>query len=153
MVYRFINVIYFLSKQAAENEVTDVKVTVEALTLNQCRTLRPHHATQMIKNLNTEVRLIDVLICQKSILVTKTLLQHWSCCTGLPTDKRRPVKGRKKRSKAAGSGCQTKRLQQPLFGMENKIMFVGTTRCVDKKDSLSVVHLHGIALLIRHSIA
>ncbi|XP_036948023.1 uncharacterized protein LOC119016359 [Acanthopagrus latus] len=39
---------------AAENEVTNLEVTVEALTLNQCRTLRLHHATQMIKNLNAE---------------------------------------------------------------------------------------------------
>ena len=37
---------------------------MEALTLNQCRTLRLHHATQMVKHLKAEVRLIDVSICQ-----------------------------------------------------------------------------------------
>ena len=40
-----------------------VAVSTEALTLNQCRTLRLHHATQMIKNVNAEVGVIDVLLC------------------------------------------------------------------------------------------
>uniref|UniRef100_A0A8P4FW34 Ubiquitin-like protease family profile domain-containing protein n=1 Tax=Dicentrarchus labrax TaxID=13489 RepID=A0A8P4FW34_DICLA len=39
---------------AAENEMQHVAVSTEALTLNQCRTLRLHHATRMIKNVNAE---------------------------------------------------------------------------------------------------
>ncbi|KAM6943918.1 uncharacterized protein PEZ65_001841 [Lycodopsis pacificus] len=38
---------------AAENEVENLEVTGEALTLNQCKTLRLHHA-HMIKNVNAE---------------------------------------------------------------------------------------------------
>ncbi|XP_067307895.1 uncharacterized protein [Pseudorasbora parva] len=39
---------------AAENEVLNHEVTTEVLTLNQCRTLRLHHATQMLRNVKAE---------------------------------------------------------------------------------------------------
>ncbi|XP_030581204.1 uncharacterized protein LOC115777435 [Archocentrus centrarchus] len=39
---------------AAENEVLHQKVTEEALTLSQCRILRLHHATQMLKDVKAE---------------------------------------------------------------------------------------------------
>nr|XP_055036496.1 uncharacterized protein LOC129423979 [Misgurnus anguillicaudatus] len=39
---------------AAENEIFRREVTAETLTLNQCRSLRLYHATQMIKNMNPE---------------------------------------------------------------------------------------------------
>ncbi|KAI4796435.1 hypothetical protein KUCAC02_026987 [Chaenocephalus aceratus] len=39
---------------AAENEVRNLDVTAETLTLNQCRTLRLHHASQMLKTVNVE---------------------------------------------------------------------------------------------------
>ncbi|MEQ2201417.1 hypothetical protein XENOCAPTIV_012041, partial [Xenoophorus captivus] len=39
---------------AAENEVQMHNVTAEALTLNQCRILRLHHATQMLRNVHAE---------------------------------------------------------------------------------------------------
>lgn len=32
---------------------------MEVLTLNQCRTLRLHHATQMLRNVKAEVRLVS----------------------------------------------------------------------------------------------
>lgn len=97
---------------------------MEALTLNQCRTLRLHHATQMIKNLNAEVRLTLCLNMSKSILVITNAYRKGLYCTGLPADKARLVKGGRKRSKAAGSGCKRRRLQQPLPCLENKIMLV-----------------------------
>ncbi|KAM4557388.1 uncharacterized protein V3H82_017142 [Fundulus diaphanus] len=37
---------------AVENEVQKHSVTAEPLTLNQCRTLRVHHASQMIRNID-----------------------------------------------------------------------------------------------------
>ncbi|XP_036935332.1 uncharacterized protein LOC119008775 isoform X3 [Acanthopagrus latus] len=39
---------------AAENEALNREVTAEALTLNQCRTLRLHHAAQILKTVNAE---------------------------------------------------------------------------------------------------
>ncbi|XP_034561939.1 uncharacterized protein LOC117828746 [Notolabrus celidotus] len=39
---------------AAENEVLHHEVTGEALTLSQCRTLRLHHATDMLKDVKAE---------------------------------------------------------------------------------------------------
>lgn len=67
----FIKVNCFVPNQAAENEVQHVAVSTEALTLNQCRTLRLHHATQMIKNVNAEVGVIDVLLCDNIQYIVK----------------------------------------------------------------------------------
>ena len=46
----------FVLNSAAENEVLNREVTAEALTLNQCMTLRLHHAAQILKKVNVEVR-------------------------------------------------------------------------------------------------
>lgn len=40
---------------AAENEVLHHKMSMEALTLNQCKTLRLHHATPMLKDISSKV--------------------------------------------------------------------------------------------------
>lgn len=119
-----------------------------ALTLNQCRTLRLHHATQMIKNLNAKVR----LCMSKSILViTEMVTAKVFVVQDFPPTKQDLLKVEQKEAKLqqadakekdSSSHCLAWKIKSCLFQRAT-----GTSRCVDKKhDNSSVVYLYGIAL-------